>query len=84
MKTAYKKPHRSKRENLTEADLNKFLDDFRFIFVESSNVDIPVLVAQITKTNVLSGLDKLRKKQSKPLDILKNFISESEKSLQNI
>ena len=83
-KTAYKKPHRSKRENLTEADLNKFLDDFRFIFVESSNVDIPVLVAQITKTNVLSGLDKLRKKQSKPLDILKNFISESEKSLQNI
>lgn len=83
-RSGYKKQNRSKRENLSESDLNKFLNDFRFIFVESSNVNIPVLVAQITKTNVLSGLDKLRKKQSKPLDILKNFITESEKSLQNI
>ncbi|PIQ80344.1 MAG: hypothetical protein COV79_00950 [Parcubacteria group bacterium CG11_big_fil_rev_8_21_14_0_20_41_14] len=83
-RTGYKKQSRSKRENLSENDLNKFFNDFRFIFVESSNVNIPALVAQITKTNVLSGLDKLRKKQSKPLDILKNFITESENSLQNI
>lgn len=83
-KTAYQKLHRGKRTELSEKDINKFLDEFRFIFVESSNVNIPALVAQVTKTNVLSGLDKLRKRQSKPLDILKNFISEAEKSLQKI
>lgn len=83
-RTGYKKPYRSNRNNIYDTEIRKFLDNFRFLFVEASNVDIPALVAQITKNNVLSGLDKLRKKQTKPLDILKKFISESEKSLQNI
>jgi predicted ATP-dependent endonuclease of OLD family len=59
--TGHKSVSRGKRQQLTEGEVNKFLDNFRFLFVEASNVNIPALVAQITKTNVLSGLDKLRK-----------------------
>lgn len=83
IKTGYKKIS-NRKTNLSEMEINKFIESFHYIFLESSNVNIPVLVSQITKNNVLSDLDKLRGKQTKPLNILKCFITESEKSLQGI
>jgi len=84
VRSGYKKISRGKKVDLSEIEIKKFLDNFLYILLESSNVHIPELVAEITRSNVLSGLDKLRRRQTKPLDTLKKFTKESEKALEGI
>lgn len=84
-KTGEKHILRKDRNTLTSKEIDKFLKDFWYIFVEASNVNLPKIVADVVKTDVLStGLDHLRKKQDIPLDILEKFVDASREALKNI
>lgn len=67
------------------SEANKIIKEFRFLFVESSNVDIPRIIKEIIDEEVLPlGLDTLRKKQTVPLKKLEAFIKSSKTALEQI
>lgn len=67
------------------SEANKIIKEFRYLFVESSNVDIPKIIAEIIDEEVLSlGLDTLRKRQTEPLVKLEAFIESSKTALEQI
>lgn len=57
------------------------LNNFRFIFIESHNVNLPSLIATILEKDGLLSLDTKRTKQSAPLNKLKEFIELSQKAI---
>ena len=71
-------------KNSTAEDSFDFLKDFRFIFIESHNVDLPQLIATILEQDGLLSLDKKRSKQSKPLEKLEEFITLSQQAIEDI
>lgn len=73
------------RKELSSSEANKIIKEFRFLFVESSNVNIPRIIAEIIDEEVLPlGLDTLRKKQTVPLRKLEAFIKSSKAALEQI
>ena len=70
---------------INEEKIEKIVKQFKFLFVEASNIDIPQIIDHIVDFEVLKvGLDALRKKQSKPLEHLNKFIKESQNSVKGI
>lgn len=65
-------------------NFNKFVSSFRFLFIESNNVDIPFLISEVMDEDGLLPLDKKRAKQSRPLKKLEEFISLSQSALIDI
>ncbi|MBW5448632.1 AAA family ATPase [Cohnella sp. CFH 77786] len=57
---------------------------YKFMFIESNNIDLPSIISEIFKEDVLPGLDALRKKQAQPLAILSDFIVKSQEALKTI
>lgn len=73
------------RKELSASEANKIIKEFRYVFVESSNVNIPRIIAEIIDEEVLPlGLDTLRKKQTEPLKKLEEFIESSKMALEQI
>ncbi len=70
--------------DLKESEIRKFISDYRFIFIESSNVDLSKRIAEIVNDDVLLGLDKLRRRQTEPLEKLNEFIDKAQTALHNI
>ena len=68
----------------SEEAVSAFLSDFRFIFIESHNVNLPQLIATILEQDGLLSLDKKRSKQSEPLKKLEEFIELSQKAINDI
>lgn len=76
---------RKSQKKLSNQEIEKFLKSFWYIFVEASNVNLPQIVTAIVKTDVLAaGLDRLRKQQKIPLDILEDFVTASSETLKSI
>ena len=74
-------------ENLTDKDIRLFLQkNFKFFFVEASNVNIPKLVSEIVNEEILPlGLDQRRSKdQKESLEKLDDFITQSKKAVEKI
>jgi predicted ATP-dependent endonuclease of OLD family len=76
---------RKEKKKLLPKEIDDYLNSIWYIFVEASNINLPDLIKKIVKNDILSlGLDRLRKRQQKPLTILQKFISESKHTLVNI
>ena len=71
----------TKAEDVSPAEI---LAKFNFLFVESSNVDLPKLIASIFEDEVLPNLDKLRVRQREPLLALEAFIEKSQRAVERI
>lgn len=65
-------------------DIFNFLNNFRFIFIESHNINLPQIIATILEQDGLLSLDKKRSKQSKPLQKLQEFITLSQQAINDI
>ena len=62
----------------------EYLGDFKLLFIESNNVNLPILISTILEEEGLLPLDTKRKKQSQSLDKLKEFIELSQKAIADI
>jgi AAA15 family ATPase/GTPase len=71
-------------ESITETEIRKFLCNFKFIYVESNNIDLPKLISNYFNDEVLPSLDRLRRRQTEPLEHLNEFIKKSNEALVNI
>lgn len=74
----------SRLETLSKECLEKIVKSFRFFFIESSNIDLPQVIADIFEHDVLLGLDKLRSRQTNPLKTLKTFFTEAQVAVKDI
>lgn len=78
---------KKENENLNEREITTFLEtNFKFFFVEASNVNIPKLVTEIVNDEILPlGLDKRRgKNQKESLEKLDEFIKHSKLAVGKI
>lgn len=60
------------------------IKSFKYIFIESHNVDLPKLIAEVLEQYGLLELDKKRKRQSQPLEKLQEFIELSQLAIADI
>ncbi|BEK36489.1 ATP-binding protein [Campylobacter coli] len=60
------------------------IESFKLLFIEASNVNMPSVISAILENDALLALDNKRKKQSEPLRILRNFIEQSKKAIEDI
>ena len=60
------------------------LSHFSFLFIESHNVNLPTLISTILEKDGLLQLDAKRKKQSQPLEKLREFIALSQSAISDI
>lgn len=75
------------RKDRKICESKEFLDviqHFKFLFVESNNIDLPVLMSEILEEDGLLPLDVKRSKQSKPLEKLNEFIKLSQMAIADI
>ncbi|NFK79225.1 ATP-binding protein [Clostridium botulinum] len=75
---------KSEKYNLSEDECKKIISNYNFIFIESNNIDLPQIISNIFKNNVLTDLDKLRKKQQIPLKLLEDFFKKSQEAVKKI
>ena len=75
---------KKEKDNISEEECKKVLSNFKFIFIESNNIDLPKIISSIFKNNVLTDLDKLRKKQQVPLKLLEEFFEKSQDAVKKI
>lgn len=61
-----------------------FIKQYKFIFIESSNINIPNLVSEIFASDGLIAMDKIRNKQKEALNQLKIFQTHAQTTLSNI
>jgi predicted ATP-dependent endonuclease of OLD family len=71
-------------KNCNVDSVSDLLKNFRFIFIESHNVNLPNLIATILEKDGLLSLDTKRTKQSAPLKKLEEFIELSQKAISDI
>lgn len=69
---------------LDAGEVKKIISDFRYTFVQSNNIDLPLIISQIFNNEVLPSLDKLRSRQTEPLKLLQQFFSKSQDAVRNI
>lgn len=72
------------KRKLTESEINTILDKFQFVFLQSSNINIPELIAKIVNTEILDLGLKNKKGQDKALNKLQEFINISEQMVKSI
>lgn len=75
--------HEGKSE-IEEDEANKLLSEFKFLFVESHNVNLPELISIALENDGLTTLDKKRSKQSEALEALEKFIKLSQTAILDI
>ncbi len=63
---------------------NETLSQFKYLFVESHNIDLPKLISTALEKEGLLPLDRKRKSQSQPLKKLEEFIKLSQKAIASI
>lgn len=69
---------------LNDAEINTILDKFQFVFLQSSNINIPELISKIVNTEILDLGLKNKKGQDKALNKLQEFINISEQMVKSI
>ena len=62
----------------------KIILSYKYIFLQSSNVDIPKLISSVVENELLPSLDRKRKTQSAALEELEKFIDASKKAVEHI
>lgn len=65
-------------------DALSWIDKFKFLFIESSNIDLPKLMSNMLEEDALRALDNKRSKQARPLKKLQEFIELSQKAISDI
>ncbi len=65
-------------------NVKKYLDQFKYFFVQSSNINIPELLSSMLENEGLLPLDKKRKKQTESLQALDLFIEKSKAAVESI
>ncbi len=76
---------KGKQETLmSDKDCKNVLNKYQFIMVEASNIDTSKEIARFVSNELLTPLDNLRKRKTKPMEHLNTFIEESEKALVEI
>ncbi len=68
----------------SEKDVKEILTKFRFLLIESHNIDLPKLISEVLEKDGLLPLDTKRSKQSKPLAKLQEFINFSKTAIKDI
>lgn len=63
---------------------SQFLSDYRYLFVESTNIDLPKLISLVLEEDGLIRLDSKRRHQTEPLEKLQEFIAMSQKAISDI
>lgn len=71
-------------KTVSEKEVQDFLSNFQFLYIESHNVDLPKLISAVLEKDGLLPLDAKRKKQSEPLKKLEEFIDLSQKAISDI
>ncbi|MBR1605885.1 MAG: AAA family ATPase [Alphaproteobacteria bacterium] len=71
-------------EKVNEDDIKKYLGQFKYFFVQSSNINIPELLSSMLENEGLLPLDKKRKKQTESLEALDLFIEKSKIAVESI
>lgn len=69
---------------ITEEESRKILNSFKFIFVESSNINLPEIIREIFKEKALTKLDKKRSTQKNALEALNEFYNKSFEAIKSI
>lgn len=69
---------------ITQSEAYEILSSFRYLFVQSSNINLPELISLVLEEDGLLSLDKNRKTQSRSLEKLKEFIELSQKAINTI
>lgn len=69
---------------IQKKDAEAIIKKFRFIFIESSNVDLPSIIREIFKEKALTTLDSQRKAPKEALKKIKEFHELSEKAVNGI
>lgn len=72
------------RAQIDVVQAQNFLADFKFLFVESTNIDLPKLISLVLEKDGLLPLDNKRKRQAEPLEKLKEFITLSQTAISDI
>lgn len=68
----------------SDEEAREILGKFQFIFIESHNVNLPVLISEILERDGLLRLDAKRAKQKQPMAVLEKFIELSQKAIADI
>lgn len=63
---------------------SEILNKFSFLFIESNNVNLPLITSEVLEKEGLLPLDKKRAKQSKPLEKLREFIELAQEAIKDI
>ncbi|MFA0643731.1 ATP-dependent endonuclease [Vibrio cyclitrophicus] len=66
------------------AELVTVISFFKFMYIQSNNIDIPELISSMFSSDGLLKLDSKRSHQTKPLKTLRIFQQESQKALESI
>jgi ABC-type transport system involved in cytochrome c biogenesis ATPase subunit len=69
---------------LQRARTRAILRRFRFILIESNNINLPQVISEVFINDVLKGVDRLRKRQTLPLKTLKQFFHQSRDAVREI
>jgi predicted ATP-dependent endonuclease of OLD family len=73
------------KKSITADEAKKILQNFKFLFIEASNVNIPKIIDEIIDEQVLPfGLDSLRKKQTESLKKFQAFIDTSSNAVEGM
>ena len=69
---------------LSEAEFKQVVNNFKFFYIKSHNIDLPKLISVILEKDGLLSLDVKRKKQTDSLEKLQEFIHLSQKAISDI
>jgi predicted ATP-dependent endonuclease of OLD family len=69
---------------INEEECRKIVTKNKFILIESNNINLPKIISEVVKDEVLPELDRLRTRQSEPLKILEQFFNKSQDALSKI
>lgn len=67
-----------------EKDALKYIGGYRYLFIESNNINLPDLIASVLEKDGLLALDRKRTKQTRPLEKLEEFIELSQVAINDI
>jgi len=71
-------------KEINERDIKSFMSNFKFVYIQSSNINLPKLISNYFNDEILPGLDRLRRRQTEPLRLLNEFIDKSKEAVQDI
>jgi predicted ATP-dependent endonuclease of OLD family len=69
---------------ITHNEIIGFMSGFKFTYIQSNNIDLPSLIATYFTDEILPGLDRLRRRQTEPLNLLNEFIVKSKDAVLDI